>query len=89
MKVAVFGKNFQEGFKESIIEFFKIIKEFGYEISLYEPYYEFIKSFCDFDPEPDSLFSSCETVEDSTDLMFSIGGDGTFLESVSFIIAQH
>ena len=85
MQVAVFGKNFKEGFKESIIEFFKIIKQFDYEISLYEPYYEFIKDFSSYDPEPNHVFTSFATMNESLDMMFSIGGDGTFLESVSYI----
>lgn len=84
-KVAVFGQEFKEGFKDSISEFFTIIKSFEYEILLYEPYDSFIKSFCDFDPEPNSFFNNCSDIPDSVDMMFSIGGDGTFLESVSFI----
>ena len=85
MQVAVFGKNFKEGFKDSIIEFFKIIKKFNYKVSIYEPYYDFIKDFCSYDPEPDHVFTCCDTMTESLDMMFSIGGDGTFLESVSFI----
>ena len=85
MRVAIFGKNFKEGFKESIIDFFKIIKQFDYKISLYKPYYDFIKDFCSYDPEPEHVFTSCDTMTESLDMMFSIGGDGTFLESVSFI----
>lgn len=85
MQVAVFGKNFKAGFKDSIIEFFRIIKQFDYKISLYEPYYKFIKDFCSYDPEPEHVFTSCSTMKESLDMMFSIGGDGTFLESISFI----
>jgi len=84
-RVAVFGRNFNEGFKDSIFDFFEIIKAYNIKVSLFEPYYKFIKEFCDFDPEPEVLFNTCDDISEDTDLMFSIGGDGTFLESVSFI----
>jgi NAD+ kinase len=84
-KIAVFGREFKEGFKESIVNFFEIIRSFETDILLFEPYYEFIKDFSGFDPKPDALFHSCDDIPDSVDMMFSIGGDGTFLESVSFV----
>ena len=85
MKAAIFGKNYNESFKDSIIEFFKIIKEFKYEILIYEPYYKFIKEFSGFNPKPDKLFNKSFSKEDEIDIVFSIGGDGTFLESVSYV----
>ena len=85
MQAAIFGKDFKEGFNESIIEFFNIIKEFGYDILVYEPFYEFIKEKTFFDPKPDKVFKDHFIKEDNIDIVFSIGGDGTFLESVSFV----
>ncbi|MCF6366520.1 MAG: NAD kinase [Bacteroidales bacterium] len=85
MKAAIFGKNYNESFKDSIIEFFKIIKGFKYEILIYEPYYQFIKEFSNFDIKPDEVFNSALSKKDEVDIVFSIGGDGTFLESVSFV----
>ncbi len=85
MKAAIFGKNYKEGFKDSIIEFFKIIKSFKYEVLIYEPYYDFIKEFSGFDPKPDKLFNKPFSKKDEIDIVFSIGGDGTFLESVSYV----
>jgi len=83
--IAIFGREFNEGFKDSIIDFFRIIRSYGYSVSLFKPYYEFIKEANGFDPKPDEFFETCEDVPESTDMMFSIGGDGTFLESVSFV----
>ncbi len=85
MKVAIFGKNFKEGFKTSIIEFFEIIKSYGYEIIIYEPYYKFIKDFANYDAKPNAVFNNLLKKENAIDIVFSIGGDGTFLESVSFV----
>jgi len=85
MKVAIFGKNFKDSFKNSIVEFFEIIKNFGYETTIYKPYYEFIKESASFDPKPNEVFENTLKKEDNIDIVFSIGGDGTFLESVSFV----
>lgn len=85
MQAAIFGKDFKEGFKESIIEFFEIIKGFDYDILIYEPFYEFIKEETSFDPKPIKVFNDHFIKEDNIDIVFSIGGDGTFLESVSFV----
>ena len=85
MRAAIFGKNFKEGFNVSIIEFFEIIKDFGYDILIYEPFYKFIKEQTSFDPEPNKVFNDYFLKEDTIDIVFSIGGDGTFLESVSFV----
>ncbi len=85
MKAAIFGKNFNQGFKKSIIEFFKIIKQYNCEIIIFEPYYNFIKDFTSFDPKPKDVFNSPLKIKDNIDIFFSIGGDGTFLESVSFV----
>jgi NAD+ kinase len=85
MHIAVFGKNFDDGFKNSIEAFFEIVKGFGYKISVYRPFYEFIIKNCSFELIPDRLFENHFVVEDQVDMMISIGGDGTFLESVSFV----
>lgn len=85
MKAAIFGKNYKEGFKDSIIEFFNIIKGFKCEVMIYEPYYDFIREFSKFDPKPDKLFNGVLSKDDAVDIVFSIGGDGTFLESVSYV----
>jgi NAD+ kinase len=85
MKAAIFGKNYNEEFTNSLIDFFTIIHKFGFEILIYEPYYKFIKSFSNYDPQPSDIFNDALNKEDGVDILFSIGGDGTFLESVTFV----
>jgi NAD+ kinase len=85
MHIAIFGKTFNEDFKSSIIEFFKIISDYGYKISVFKPFYDFFVSKCEFEFTYDKLFDRPFKKEDGIDLMFSIGVDGTFLESISYI----
>ncbi len=85
MRAAIFGKNFSDDFKPSIKQFFDIIKSYKYKISIYKPYYEFIKANCEFCPEPESLFTEPFSENTDIDIVFSIGGDGTFLDAVSYV----
>ena len=87
MKIAVYGKTFNQGFRPYITRitwmFWQNIKRNWLFISLstilfvVKParnirYTRYLTDFDDFD-------TSC-------DLMVSIGGDGTFLESIPFVI---
>ncbi len=85
MHIAIFGKNFDDGFTNSIEEFFSIINGFAYKISIYKPFHTFIKDRYKLDINPDHFFQKPFVKEDGIDMMFSIGGDGTFLESISFV----
>jgi len=85
MHAIVFGKNFNDDFKPSIRQFFELIKSYNYKISIYKPYYEFIKTNCEFCPEPDGFFTEPFSDDTDIDIVFSIGGDGTFLDAVSYV----
>jgi len=82
MKVAVFGTQVSDDFLPVLHEFFSFLKERNVCIQLYKPFFDhlsgalketccyagFFHSFRDFDPE--------------NQYIFSVGGDGTFLQSV-------
>lgn len=84
MKAAIFGKNFNENFKSSLNKFFDILKENKVELMIYEPYFRFISENCSFAPDVYTLYNEPFT-DDLPDLVFSIGGDGTFLDTVSYV----
>lgn len=84
MKVAIYGKKFNDNFITHIQYFFNSIKEFGWEIIVFEPFMSFLEPKLDFDFSKIQTFKSGTELE-SIDLFFSIGGDGTFLETVSHI----
>ena len=85
MRAAVFGKNFKEDFKTSLSQFFDILKEHHTELMIYEPYYQFIQKNCTHIPAVSSTFSKPFSDENLPDIVFSIGGDGTFLDVASFV----
>ncbi|MCF6183012.1 MAG: NAD kinase [Bacteroidales bacterium] len=85
MRAAIFGKNFNDDFKSVLSNFFKILKENNAEIVIYEPYFRFISKNCTDIPAVHSLFSEAFSENNLPDIVFSIGGDGTFLDAVSFV----
>lgn len=85
MKVAIYGRRYEPDFSDYLKIFFDKLREYNYEITIYQDFYEFIKSESDFDPEPDQTFTGVLKKENQIDIVFSIGGDGTFLETVTFV----
>ena len=83
MKVAVYGKSFNESFNFSMEAFFTKLSGFGAEVLVYEPFMNFIHESLpqiDYDME---VFES--GLPENLDFLFSIGGDGTFLEAASLV----
>lgn len=84
MKVAIYGINFNESFDSYIQELFNQIEDFGWEVVIYEPFIEFLKSRV-------KISDSCKTFDaksfagEKCSFIFSLGGDGTFLDSSKIV----
>ena len=85
MKVAIFGRNCDKGFKEYINKFFKILIENNIEFIIYDKFYEFLKREIDLNLEHIKLFSKPVDIKNEVDLLFSIGGDGTILDATTIV----
>jgi NAD+ kinase len=84
MKVALFGKVYainQREYLQLLID--ELIKR-GSEIIVYEPYFRTIGDDVNFDGEI-SFFSTNDDISKDVDILFSIGGDGTILDTVSIV----
>src|SRR6056297_2879800 len=82
MKVAVFGATVSREFIPYLTEFFRFFEKHRIEVQLYRPFYDFLTGRNFSTPYHTSLFGSHLDFNDRNDLIFSIGGDGTFLHSV-------
>jgi len=84
MKVAIYGRSTSDNLSEHIQLLFHKLNECKAEILIYEPFYTFIKKKL-------HLTGSIKTYHSHTDLpgkvdyMLSVGGDGTFLETLTFV----
>ena len=85
MKIAIFGKNFSETFNSAIYKLFEKLNKNNVKIIIYKPFYEYIEKTLFFKPKINNFFSNYNDLPENIDLIFSIGGDGTFLECVSLI----
>lgn len=88
MKIALFGKTFNQGFRPYINELMRILRDHQAEVSVYKSFYDFICCETGEDPPDCHTFSDVKNFDQSVDLMVSIGGDGTFLESIPYVIRQ-
>ena len=85
VKIGVYGKNFSSGFDNDIKLLFNILKEKNADVFIHKPFLDYIKAEKNIDPGIKKTFTHHSGVEKDSDFMFSIGGDGTFLETVSYV----
>lgn len=85
MRVALFGRSFNESFTESLILMFEVFKKHNIEVLIYEPFYDFLIREINFKPQVQGYYHNYGDLDKKVDFLFSIGGDGTFLEAVTFV----
>ncbi len=84
MKIALFGKNFDNQripFVQQTIDALVLQKV---ELSIYEPYFTSIKESIRL-PENIRFFHSHDDLDPKLDMLFSIGGDGTLLDTLPIV----
>jgi NAD+ kinase len=85
MRVAIFGRNFDDEFKNQISNFFEILKEKGVKIIVFKEFLEFLKKTIKVDSDGFEIFTKHSDLRDNVDLLFSIGGDGTILDAITYV----
>jgi len=85
MQIAIYGINFVESFNDAVYKIFEKLNKNKIKIFIYKPFYDFIEENLFFTPKIDGFFSNNSELSDKTDIIFSIGGDGTFLKCVSLM----
>lgn len=85
MKIAIYGTSFGSDFKKYAEQFFSILDKNKTEITVYKPFYDFLETEAGIKVPGKSTFSKDSLLNKNIDLMFSIGGDGTFLEAMYFV----
>ncbi|MCF8373267.1 MAG: NAD kinase [Bacteroidales bacterium] len=86
MKIAIYGRNYSPSFHSYIESLFQILRSHEIEIMIYEPFWKFInKSTKKIDFPGTILFNQPHEIIGPVDFFISIGGDGTFLETIPFV----
>lgn len=84
MKIAIYGRTLNEDFYRSFQELLQKMKANNIEIIIYQPLYDYVVDKLPFELNINGVFNSYNDIND-VDFMFSIGGDGTFLETISLV----
>ncbi len=84
MRIAILGKNFDNSYFSSIHTIFNTLKTNGAEILILEKFYTYLHEVFNYAPPVLGTFTSHEVLENDIDYFFSIGGDGTFLDAVTY-----
>lgn len=84
MKIALFGKEFtndQQPFLQMLVDELAVR---NVDLCFYEKYYKMISSRVKL-PGNITIFSSHTNLLEDTDMLFSIGGDGTLLDTIPYV----
>ncbi len=85
MQVAVYGRNFPSYARENIATMFSKFQKLNTDVWIFEPLYEFLQTKTGLRPRVAGLFSDKTDLPSDIDFLFSLGGDGTFLETVNLV----
>lgn len=84
LKIAIYGRNFQDNFIPFIQDLFNTLNLYDWECTIYEPFYHFLKERLVINDNT-SLYKNSIELDQTTDVLISIGGDGTFLETIHIV----
>lgn len=85
MVIAIYGNRIEKNHVESIKLLLNEFSKRGTQIIVFAPFYKMLKNALGYKPSVKAVFQSPAEVKPLANFMLSIGGDGTFLDSVSYI----
>lgn len=83
--IAIYGKYLEISFKNELELLFAILQKNQVEVVIYAPFHEYLIKEFNLQISTRALFRTSGEVKHLADYMLSLGGDGTFLESVAFV----
>lgn len=84
MKIGIYGQFYHENAGHSIAQLLNLLDEKNVEVLIEEDFLQMIHDHNSIQKEY-RQFSAFEELDNSFDLFFSIGGDGTILKSINYI----
>lgn len=84
MRIALYGKVFSPDYYLLMKDVLALLQKNGVEIMIYEPFFDEICQCVDNSIDY-QLFNNCDDLKAKADALFSFGGDGTILDSVTLI----
>jgi len=85
MRIALYGKSIDQNYSSDIKELFQHLDKVGAKILIHKKLIGPLKA-CGFEEEFDSqYFESSKDLSEGVDFLLSIGGDGTFLDTILLV----
>lgn len=84
MKIAIYSQNSEKHTKKVMVELLNLGKKYNIKFYVESNFHKLLENKLSFQPDY-KIFSSYKDLDNSFDLMITIGGDGTLLRSISFI----
>lgn len=85
MVVAIYGKAVETEYLSSLGELFEQLVEHNVEVWVYMPFMEYLQETFSSRLPACEVFNTESEIYGKANVLISIGGDGTFLDSVSFV----
>lgn len=84
MKIAIYGREFNESVLPFVQQVFKALSLYKIEVVVYAKFYNFLKNKVTL-PTNISTFSGHQELLSKGDVLLSLGGDGTLLDTLSLV----
>jgi len=85
MKIAIYARNIDQNLLPKLKTFFSSLFEYGFEIYVYSELLEHLKKEWHYDPPHSGYFTNYRDLNPTINFLISIGGDGTFLDTLSLV----
>jgi NAD+ kinase len=85
MKTAVYARKLEKANIDYIKELFHYLKEYDFHITVFRDFYDFLINENNYKPPVEGIYTGYSDIEKDTDFVISIGGDGTFLDTLSLV----
>jgi len=83
--IAIYGKYLEAPFKNDLDVLFEILDKRQVDVVIYAPFFDYLKAEFNIKVKAKAVFRTASEVKFLANFMLSLGGDGTFLESVAFV----
>ncbi len=84
MVIGIYGRQFNNSVLPYVQQVFDCLVECNVEVLVYEDFFEFVKDKL-FLPKQFGIFSTHVDLKSKVDVMISLGGDGTMLDTVTLV----
>ncbi len=85
MKIAIFGKQYNDNFNEIVRSLISKLIEKGVELYVHRSFFEYLVNQKNINYQFQGFYDSYENIPANIDFLICIGGDGTFLEAITYI----